>query len=153
MNVQCAADETVELIRDKFENTSCADRYAGCVDYIEFADEARRALHWDEAITLCQRASPPCGQSDQNAEYCRCIAQTYIGIVYQSQGNLDLAEEQFKQCANDFSRIDHHHASWNEAICHYALGLVRLAQGDLDEAQKAFLPGADPNTTLSAQTK
>ena len=138
MTVQCAADEIVGLIRPTFQNASCTDHHAGCEDYIELAEKARQALRWDEAIALCERASPPCGQTDQNAEYCRCVAQTYVGVVYQSQGNLVRAEERYQQCATDFSGIHHPDAKWNEAICRYALGLIRLAQGDLDEAQKAF---------------
>ena len=138
MTVQCAADEIVGLIRPTFQNASCTDHHGGCEDYIELAEKACQALRWDEAIALCERASPPCGQTDQNAEYCRCVAQTYVGVVYQSQGNLVRAEERYQQCATDFSGIHHPDAKWNEAICRYALGLIRLAQGDLDEAQKAF---------------
>lgn len=138
MSCQTMADEVLEMLRKEAVNSECPNYSPDCSDYIERVEAARQQMEWDKALDLCRRGSVPCSDTSVDAEYCRAVAQMYSGAVYQAMGDLEEAENCYRQSVNIFSIMDRDDSRWNKALAVYALGLVWQGRGALEEAQKSY---------------
>ena len=138
MSCQTMANEVIEMLRGKAVNSDCPDYNSDCSDYIERVEPALRQMEWDKALNLCRQGLALCSEVSVDTEYCRAIARMYLGAVYHAIGDLEEAENWYRQSANISSITDRDDSQWNEALAVYALGLLQQSHGALEEAQKFY---------------
>lgn len=129
MSCQTMADEIISMLRKEHTLT---------FDFNERADQARRQMRWATAIDLCQQSLTLCSEASIEAEYCRALAQMHLGAIHHSMGNLEQAEDCYRQGAYIFTVNEHNDSQWNEAVALCALGLVAQSAGDWDQAQRLY---------------
>jgi SOS-response transcriptional repressor LexA len=130
MSCQSMADEVINLLRKKEGTTA---------ELNASAEQARRQMDWSTARELCEQSLQLCSNMiSVDAEECRAIAQMYLGAVYHSMGDLEEAENCYRQSADTFSIMDRDDSRWNEAVAQYALGLLAQSHGDLYQAQRLY---------------
>jgi len=138
MSCQTMADEVFEMLREKAVNSGCPDYTSDCSDYIERVEMALQQMDWGKALDLCRQGSALCSKVSIDAEYCRAIAQMYLGAVYHAMGDLEEAKIWYRHNSNIFSITDRDDSQWCEAVARYALGLLAQSTNDWDQAQRLY---------------
>jgi SOS-response transcriptional repressor LexA len=138
MSCQTMTDEVFEMLQGKAMNSDCPDYNSACSDYVERVERSSRQMDWDKALDLCGRSSVPCSEAGIDAEHCRAVAQMYSGAVYHAMGDLEEAENCYRQSVNIFSIVDRDDSRWCEAVAQHALGLLAQSNGNLYEGQRLY---------------